>query len=49
VVLAGSWVVSEKGAAEGTTLDGSALVAPADVASIQVITEAGRKYTSVAV
>ena len=49
VVLAGSWVVSSKGAGEGTTLDGSALVAPADVDTIRVVTETGKPYTSVKV
>lgn len=48
-VLAGSWVVSAKGAADGTTLDGSALVPPDQVASVRVVTEGGKQYTSVAV
>jgi Putative zinc-finger len=34
--IAGSWLVSPKGAANGTNLDGAALVAPDQVASIQV-------------
>jgi anti-sigma factor RsiW len=38
---AGSWLVSEAGATEGTTVDGSALIAPADVASVQAETYAG--------
>jgi hypothetical protein len=47
VILAGSWLVSAKGAAEGTTLDGSALIPPDQVASVRVVTEAGKQYTSV--
>ncbi|UQU64535.1 zf-HC2 domain-containing protein [Couchioplanes caeruleus] len=46
-VLAGSWLVSATGAAEGTTLDGSALIPPDQVASVRVVTEDGRTYTSV--
>ncbi|WP_127500768.1 anti-sigma factor family protein [Actinoplanes solisilvae] len=46
---AGSWLISEKAAAEGGTVDGSALVAPADVAAVQVETFAGRPLVTVPV
>ncbi|MER7440383.1 anti-sigma factor family protein [Micromonospora avicenniae] len=46
-VLAGSWLVSEKGAADGTTLDGSALIDPDQVDSIRVETTDGKQYASV--
>lgn len=46
---AGSWLVSERAAVEGGTVDGSALVAPADVASVQVETFAGQPLVTVAV
>ena len=39
--LAGSWLVSEAGAATGTTVEGSAIVAPDDVDAVQVETYAG--------
>jgi anti-sigma factor RsiW len=46
-LLAGSWVVSKEGAATGITLNGSALIDPAQVASVRVVNTAGRQFTSV--
>jgi RNA polymerase sigma-70 factor (ECF subfamily) len=47
--LAGSWLVSEKGARDGTKLDGSALVTPQDVAAVQVANAGGREFVTVRV
>jgi hypothetical protein len=46
-VLAGSWLVSTAGEANGTTLNGSALIAPTEVASVRVVNTAGRQFVSV--
>ena len=45
-LVAGSWLVSDKGEQNGTALDGSALVAPDDVASVDVITFEGQRLVS---
>ena len=46
-VLAGSWLVSPKGAQAGTELDGTALVPPADVGAVQVSTVEGQRLVTV--
>lgn len=45
-VTAGSWQVSEKWENQGFSLDGSALVAPDDVKSVDIVTVDGRKLVS---
>ena len=47
--VAGSWLVSAKGAAEGTELQGSALVAPAQVRSVVVENVDGHQFVAAAV
>ncbi len=44
---AGSWLVSPAAAKAGTTLDGSAVVAPADVTSVSVVNESGQTFVTV--
>jgi len=46
-VQAGSWLVSATGEKQGTKLNGTALVAPADVSSVDVVTFDGQTLVSV--
>jgi anti-sigma factor RsiW len=46
-VLAGSWLVSPAGEASGTTLNGSALIDPSQVAEIRVSSTDGEQYVTV--
>lgn len=48
-VLAGSWLVSPAGEANGTPLNGSALIDPAQVASVRVVNTAGKEFINVPV
>jgi predicted anti-sigma-YlaC factor YlaD len=41
---AGAWLVSEQGSTTGTTLDGSALIAPTDVAGVVVQNMSGKQF-----
>lgn len=45
-VIAGSWVVTAKGEASGIGVYGAALVAPDDIASVDIVTLDGRKLVS---
>ena len=48
-VLAGSWLVSEAGEANGTPLNGSALIDPSEVTAVRVVNTAGKQFVNVTV
>lgn len=48
-ILAGSWLVSADGAKNGTRLEGTALIAPPDVARVEIRTTTGKTMVSVPV
>lgn len=43
---AGSWLVGAKGAKDGVTLDGAALVPPAEVRAVEIVNTAGKVFVS---
>jgi hypothetical protein len=46
--VAGSWVVSEKGASEGAAIDGSAMIDAADVKAVLIENADGKQFASAA-
>jgi anti-sigma factor RsiW len=46
-VLAGSWLVSENGAKNGTALDGTGLIDPTQVQAVMVRNTSGKEFVSV--
>ncbi|MCT2583638.1 anti-sigma factor [Actinophytocola gossypii] len=46
-LVAGSWVVSDEAGAEGLRLEGTALVEPGEVESVEIVTTDGRRMVSV--
>ena len=48
-VLAGSWLVSEAGEANGTPLNGSALIDPAEVTAVRVVNTAGKQFVNITI
>jgi anti-sigma factor RsiW len=44
--IAAGWIVSKAGETGGTTLDGSAAVAPDNVAAVEVVNTAGRRFVT---
>jgi anti-sigma factor RsiW len=48
-VLAGSWLSSKAGLVSGVTINGSALIDPAQVQAVRVVDVTGKQYVNVAV
>jgi RNA polymerase sigma-70 factor (ECF subfamily) len=46
-ILAGSWLVSQMGEANGTTLNGSALIDMSSIGAVRVVNTAGKQFVSV--
>jgi hypothetical protein len=48
-ILAGSWLVSPAGEADGTTLNGSALIDNAEVTAVRVVNTSGKEFVTATV